>query len=245
MNDSQFDNLKVWKSLACIITLLGGFQFILLSFIAMLFYPDGYSFTADYFSYLGTTINMKTGSPNLVSRILFLIACVVVGASLIPFWIVISTLFSESRLNKYISISGSIMGIISSVCLMGVGIFAEDTHYIVHISLAQMFFSFILIAVIIYSFAILLNPTYHNIYSLIGIGSSISIIILLYIFRNSMLMNVLLQKIIVYGYCAWVVLQISQIWKVIGIPLNYKKLLGRPIKRFFYRSKKFLLQFIY
>ena len=220
MKDSKFDNLKAWKRLACIITLLGGFQFILLSFIAMLFYPDGYSFTADYFSYLGTTINMKTGSPNLVSRILFLIACVVVGASLIPFWLVISTLFTESKLNKYISISGSIMGIISSVCLMGVGIFAEDTHYIVHTSLAKMFFSFIIIAILIYSFAILLNSTYHNIYSFIGIGFSISVIILLYTFRTSIQMNIIMQKVIVYGYSAWVVLQISQIWKVVGISLN-------------------------
>ncbi len=235
MNDTRFDNLKAWKRLACIITLLGGFQFILLSFIAMLFYPDGYSFTADYFSYLGTTTNMKTGSPNLVSRILFLIACVVVGASLIPFWLVISTLFSESKLNKYISISGSIMGVISSVCLMAIGIFAEDTYYIVHTSLAQMFFIFILIAVLIYSFAILLNSTYHNIYSFIGIGFSISVIIMLYVFRNSIPMNVIMQKVIVYGYCAWVVLQISQIWKVVGIPLNYKKLLVHPIKRFFFR----------
>jgi hypothetical membrane protein len=241
MNDSNFDNFKLWKSLACIITLLGGFQFILLTFLAMLFYPDGYSFTTDYFSYLGTTINMKTGSPNIISRMLFLIACVVVGASLIPFWIVISTLFSESKFNQYISISGSVMGIISSVCLIGIGIFAEDTHYLVHTSLAKMFFSFIIIAILIYSFAILLNSRYHNINSFIGIAFSISVIVFLYIFRNSIQMNIIMQKVIVYGYCAWVVLQISQIWKTIGIPLNYEKLLGRPIKRFFFRIRKILL----
>ncbi|TFG06236.1 MAG: hypothetical protein EU539_08180 [Promethearchaeota archaeon] len=205
--------LKSWKRFFCAITLLGGFQFILLTVIAMLFYPDGYSFTHDYLSYLGTTINMKTGSPNIISRTLFLIACVVVGASLIPFWIVISTLFSKSKLIKSINISGSIMGILSSVCLMGIGIFAEDTHSIMHVSLAKMFFSFIMVAILIHSLALLLDAKYLNIYSFTGVAFCMISIILLYAFRTSIVLSIVMQKAMVYGYCVWVVLQISKIWK--------------------------------
>ncbi|TFG13411.1 MAG: hypothetical protein EU535_04980 [Promethearchaeota archaeon] len=241
MVNLKIENLKTWKTIACVITLAGGFQFILLTFIAMFFYPDGYSFTGDYFSYLGTTVNLKTGSPNTISRILFFTACVIVGASLIPFWLVISTVFTETNLLKYIGISGSITGIISSICLMGVGIFAEDTHYVIHTSLAKMFFSFIIIAILIYSFAILLNSAYHNIYSLIGIAFSISVILMLYIFRNSMLMNIIMQKVIVYGYCAWVTLHIFEILKKIGITFNYKKSIGNSIKKIFVRFKEFVL----
>ncbi|MFX0071145.1 MAG: DUF998 domain-containing protein [Candidatus Hermodarchaeota archaeon] len=209
--------LKSWKRIFCIATLLGGFQFILLTFIAMFFYPDGYSFTQDYFSYLGTTINIKTGSSNIVSRILFIIACVVAGATLIPFWIVSSTMFNKSTLLRYIRKVGSLMGIISSVFLMGVGVFAEDANYFLHSSSAKLFFTFVIIAILIHSFAILLDSDYQNIYSFTGIAFCITSVILLYVFRSSIVINIIMQKVIVYGFCIWVVVQISKIWKNLEI----------------------------
>ncbi len=225
--------LKSWKRVSCIIIVLGGFQFILLTFIAMFFYPGGYSFTEDYFSNLGTTVNVKTGSPNVISRVLFLIACVVVGASLIPFWVVLTALFTESKLTYYISLFGSIIGVGSSISLMGVGIFAEDTQYFLHSTSAKMFFIFMMIAILTFSTAILLNSEYPNIYSFVGIVFSISSITFLYVFRYSIQISVIMQKIIVYGFCLWAVLQISNVWKEYGIPLNFKRLLGRSIKKIF------------
>jgi len=215
--------LKSWKRLSCIITMIGGFQFILLTFIAMIFYHGGYSFTEDYFSNLGTTVNVNTGAPNGISRILFLIACVVVGASLIPFWAVLTVLFTKSKLTFYISLFGSVIGVASSIFLMGIGIFAEDTQYFLHSLLARMFFIFIMIAILTYSFAILLNSEYPNAYSFVGIVFSISSIYFLYLFRFSVEISVIMQKIIVYGFCLWTVLQISRVWKKYGIPLNNKK----------------------
>ncbi len=231
--------LKSWKRVSCIITMVGGFLFILLTFIAMFFYEGGYSFTEDYFSTLGTTVNAKTSSSNLISRILFLIACVVVGASLIPFWIVFTTLFTESKLTYYISLFGSSIGVASSLFLMSVGIFAEDTQYFLHTTLARLFFIFIMIAILTYSFVILLNSEYPNSYSYIGVLFSISSIAFLYIFRYSTQISVIMQKIIVYGFCLWTVLQISQVWKKYGIPLNTKRLLGFSLKRFSFKQQKF------
>ena len=222
----NLDLLKSWKRVSCIITIVGGFQFILLTFIAMIFYPGGYSFTGDYFSNLGTTVNVKTGSPNDISRILFLIACVVVGVSLIPFWVVLTTLF-KSKLTYHISIFGSSIGVASALFLMGVGIFTEDTQYSLHSTSARMFFILIMIAILTYSFVILLNSEYPNSYSFGGIVFSISSIVVLYIFRYSVLISVIMQKIIVYGFCLWAVLQISKVWKEYGIPFNIKGLLGR------------------
>ena len=233
MTGLTLEHLKSWKRLCCIIIVLGGFQFILLTFIAMFFYPGGYSFTEDYFSDLGTTVNVKTGSPNDISRVLFLIACVVAGASLIPFWIVMSTLFTESKFTKYISLFGTIMGAISSLFLMGVGIYPANIHYSLHTMSAKMFFVFFIIAILVYSFVILLNSEYQNIYSFIGIVFSLSSIISLYIFRSSIHISAIMQKIIVYGFCLWAVLQISNVWKEYGIPFNFKRLLGRTIKKIF------------
>jgi hypothetical membrane protein len=86
--------------------LIWGLQFIVVTFIAMFFYPDGYSFTENYLSHLGNTINIRTGSPNDVSRFLFVMACIVAGACLIPFWIVLATLFTESNLMRVLSLFG-------------------------------------------------------------------------------------------------------------------------------------------
>jgi hypothetical membrane protein len=226
--------LKSWKRVSCIITILGGFQFILLTFIAMIFYPGGYSFTENYFSNLGTTVT-ETGSPNNISRILFLIACVVVGASLIPFWTVLTTLFSKSKLTYCISLFGSSVGIASALCLMGVGIFAEDTQNFLHSTSARMFFICIMIAILTYSFVILLNSEYPNIYSFLGVAFSISSILFLYIFRYSTQLSVVMQKIIVYGFCFWAVLQILRVWKKYGIPLKFERLLGNLTKRFLHK----------
>jgi hypothetical membrane protein len=193
--------------------MIGGGQFIIMTFIAMIFYPDGYSFTKDYFSYLGTTTNIKTGSDNEVSRILFLIACVLAGTCLIPFWIVLRTSFTKTKLMRYSSLFGTLMGILSSIFLMGVGLFAEDNQYSLHSSSAKMFFVFFIAAIFAFSFVILLNSEYQNIFSFLGVIFCVTVIIILYVFRFSTIISVITQKIIVYGFCMWAVLQITQVWK--------------------------------
>ena len=199
----------------------------------MCFYEGGYSFTEDYFSTLGTTVNGKTGSPNLIPRVLFLIACVLVGVSLIPFWIVLTDLFKGSKFTYYISLFGSTIGIMSSVSLMGIGIFPEDTQNFLHSTLARMFFTLIMIAILTYSFVIILNLEYPNIYSFLGVGFSITSITFLFIFRYSTQISVIMQKIIVYGFCLWTVLQISRVWKKYGIPIRFERFFGLPIKKIF------------
>lgn len=207
----KIEDLKAWKRLSCIISLFGGLQFIIVTFLAMFFYPDGYSFTEDYFSYLGTTVNLRTGAPNDVSRLMFVIACVVAGACLIPFWIVIATLFNESKIMKTLSLFGSLLGIISCPFLMGVGIYAGDTEYSLHVLSTRTFFLLFAAAILIYSIAILFNAEYQTIYSIIGIA--FSIIIVLFVLRFFIQINVIMQKIIVYGFCLWALLQITKIWK--------------------------------
>jgi hypothetical membrane protein len=207
----KLEDLKSWKRLSCIISLFGGLQFIVVTFIAMFFYPDGYSFTEDYFSHLGTTVNMKTGSPNDVSRFLFVMACVITGVCLIPFWIVLLTLFTASKLMKALSLFGSLLGVISCPFLMGIGIFAGDTQPSLHVLSTRMFFLLFAAAILIYSIAILFNAEYQNIYSIIGIA--FSILIVLFVLRFFIQINVIMQKIIVYGFCSWALLQITKIWK--------------------------------
>ena len=209
----NLEKIKSWKQFSCIITLIGGIQFIIVTFIAMLLYPDGYSFVDNYISHLGTTKTVE-GSPNTIPRILFIIACVAAGISLIFFWIVITTLFLDSPLMKYISLLGSILGLISTPFVMALAIFAADTHGPEHAFATRIFFLLFAAAILIYSIAILLNPEYQNSLSFIGIG--FAIIIVLFIYGYFRIINVIMQKIIVYGFIVWSLIPIVKIWKEVN-----------------------------
>ena len=179
----------------------------------MLLYPDGYSFVDHYISHLGTTKTVN-GSSNTIPRILFVITCVVAGISLIPFWIVITTLFLDAPLMKYISLLGSTLGLISSPFIMALAIFAADTHGPEHAITTRIFFLLFAAAILIYSIAILLNSEFQNSFSFIGIG--FAIIIVLFIFGYFSIINVIMQKIIVYGFILWSVIQVIKVWKEVN-----------------------------
>jgi len=210
---SDYLDFLEWKQLSCLISIVGGLHFIIVTFLAMLFYPDGYSFTEDFLSYLGTENNVTTGSNNEISRILFIIACVGTGASLIPFWIVIRTLFDDDSLTKFFSYFGSILGLISAPFLMGIAIFPGDTQYILHAYSARGFFLLFPAAILLYSFAMLLKKDYQNIYSLIGF--TFCIIIGLFLLGFYIQIAPILQKIIFYSFIIWIIVQSIKIWKKI------------------------------
>ncbi len=205
------EDLKSWKRLFCIIIVTGALQFIFVTLIGMLFYPDGYEFLGHYFSDLGTTVS-RNGLPNMTSRILFVIACTWAGISLIPFWIVMPTLFLQTRIAKYISFAGSILGLISSPFLVLLSIYAADIFGAEYGWTTMYFFLLFAIAIMIYSVAILLNSDYKNIYGIVSVIFSIYIILSIYGFLPAD-MGVLNQKIMVYGFCLWASFQTTNIWK--------------------------------
>jgi len=91
--------------LASIVIFLGVAQFFFLTFLAAYFYPGGFDYLGYYFSDLGALV-AKNGEPNTISSTLFSITVVTVAITLIPFWLVIRSLFTKSRLEKILSILG-------------------------------------------------------------------------------------------------------------------------------------------
>ncbi len=207
---NEIKNASSRMKLLCIFAIAGALQFIIITFIAMLAYPDGYNFIGHYLSDLGTTVT-RNGVPNPISRTLFVISCVVAGLALIDFWILVTMLFRDTLLMKVLSRIGSILGIISAPLLMLLAIYAADTHLIEHVITTIYFFLLFAIAIIVYSIAILINKNYSIIYSIISIG--FSILILLFIFGFFMFMNVIMQKIVVYGFCTWTAMLMIEVWK--------------------------------
>ena len=209
---------KFWKRFACIIAIIGIVQYIIITTIGMIFFPDGFSIVDNYFSHLGMTI--AKGLPNTISRIMFVTACVIMGVLLIPFWLIIPTLFRQTKTMKCISYFGTFFGLLSSPFLMALAIIPLDIFLIAHGFSAMCFFLFFSLAIFIYSFAIFLNQKYKNKYALISF--IFSIIAFLYTFQlypnyinissKNLYIYPSIQKLVFYCYCIWVIFQVSKIW---------------------------------
>ena len=106
---------------------VGCVLFVVLTVLAMLFYPDGtvadptasaYSFFANVLSELGMT-ETHPGQPNTVSRVLFTTALTLTGAGLAAFFLVFRQFFVGSRTGRVLSRMGSLSGAICGICLVG------------------------------------------------------------------------------------------------------------------------------
>jgi len=203
-------NIKNGCRLACMVTVFGVIQFFLLTFLAALVYPGGFDYFRYYFSDLGAVV-AKNGEPNSISSTLFPVTLIVVALALIPFWLIIHSLFTESRVEKVLSILGSALGLISFPFLIGVASFPIDTQLETHILLTLIFFSLFVLAALLYSIATILNRNYPNYFGLVGLVLfAISLVTLI----DPLAPHVpFLQTIVLYGYFIWVLIQTFLVWR--------------------------------
>jgi hypothetical membrane protein len=196
--------------LACLVTVFGVVQFLLLTFLAAFFYPGGYDYLGYYFSDLGAAIAIN-GVPNPISAILFSVALTIVAIALIPFWLILRSIFEESRLGGVLSTLGSILGLTSSPFIIGVALFPIDTQLDTHILATLIFFSLFVLSTIFYSIAIILNKNHSNYFGLVGI---VLFLVSLAIFVDPLAPHVaFLQTIVTYGYFIWVLLITFLVWR--------------------------------
>ncbi len=186
----------------------------------MFFYPGGYNFFLNYFSALGRTTTAADHSlpntPNPISSVMFTTTIIITGIALVFFWIGIVNLFSEKKITKILSLSGTAIGLISSPFLIGVGIFPGDLFpgpTGLHTISASVFFLLFAIAIILYSIAIFFKEDYPNGYAIIGL--IFASLVILYVIDIFALIAPLAQKIIVYSFISWSLLQASKAWKII------------------------------
>ena len=196
--------------LACLVTVFGVVQFLLLTFLAAFFYPGGYDYFGYYFSDLGAVV-ARNGEPNSISAILFSVALTMVALALIPFWLILRSIFTESRVGKVLSTLGSISGLTSSPFIIGVALFPIDTQLDTHILATLIFFSLFVSSTVFYSIAIMLNQNHSNYFGLVGV---VLFAVSLAIFVDPLAPHVaFLQTIVTYGYFFWVLLQTFLVWR--------------------------------
>lgn len=191
------------------VAVFGVIQFFLLTFLAALVYPGGFDYFGYFFSDLGAVV-ARNGEPNSISSPLFTVTVIAVAITLIPFWLIMRSTLTKSKLEKILSMLGSALGLIAFPFLIGVAISPIDTQLETHIIMTLIFFSLFVLATLLYSVAKILNqdyPKYSGIAGLVLFG--VSILILADLLATYV---AFLQTIVLYGYFAWVLMQTFLVW---------------------------------
>ena len=160
------NRLYLWIMIGCI-------QFVLLTFIAMLVYPGGthgdptttgYSFFRNFFSDLGITRTF-TGEPNAASFLLFTVALTLAGLALVAFFVDFPQFFSDLKAGKWLSVMGSVPGVISGLSFIGVASTPGNLYLAPHKLFVQLAFVSFFMAVLFYIPALFLQRTYPKRYA--------------------------------------------------------------------------------
>ena len=210
-NSLNLKRLKNWKYLGAFLGMIGGIQFIIITIIAMIIYPGGYSFWENYFSELGTTVSVTNGQPNTTGYIMFAIVCTVSAIFLIPFMLSLRTVFTEKKASLYISTLGTVLGLIMAPFLSLLALLPPDILMEQHMIATRIFFLFCALTIVVYSIAILFNDIYEKTYAYFGIAIGIYVMVHLLV----LLYNAVSQKFTVYIMITWIIIQGFKLWKVL------------------------------
>ncbi len=168
-------NTKNWNHKAFLFEILGCSVYVILIVLAMVFYPggtptnpntQGYSFWENWLSDLGL-IQSYSGENNIVSMILFTSALTFWGLSLIPFFLALRSLFTESQLEKVFSTIGSVLGVIAGIGLVGIAYTPADILGLLHITFVYIAYLSLFVLGILYSITLFKSKRLPKQYAII------------------------------------------------------------------------------
>ena len=146
--------------------------FVLLTVAAMFTYPggtfndeitNGYDFFTNFFSDLGR-ITVADNRSNIVSAILFFFALSIAGVGLVFFFIAFREFFKSDKTGNWVSLLGTIIGVGSGLCFVGIACAPYDIIFDIHYQLVFWAFRTFLISVSIYAFVIFRQNEYPRRY---------------------------------------------------------------------------------
>lgn len=198
------------------LTVFGGIQFLLLTLLAMIFFPGGtaadpnathYLFFENFFSDLGRSIDFE-GEPNLISRILFTLSLTLQGIIVIIFFFTLPSIFSDSKKSKKWTVLMTILGVVSGIGFIGVAHTPWDLCFPEHVFFVNLAFRSLLLASIFMLIKVYKTDYFQNVYGhiLLIVCFLLFGYVLLLIFgpdpqlsRYGLLLQATCQKIVVYS----------------------------------------------
>jgi hypothetical protein len=155
--------------------ILGQVLFLILVFLAMVFYAGGtrdnpaiigYSFWGNTISDSGRIIAWS-GLLNTTSMVFLSTALIVYAVSFMPFYIIVSKLFSEGKIEKYASKIGCILGVIFSLSYIGIALTPADVLYTPHMIFVLIGYICAFVMAVFFTIAFFKNKEFSNIYTII------------------------------------------------------------------------------
>ena len=149
---------RVLRLLGFRIALVTCSLFVVLTSVAMFMYPGGtlidkttigYSFSNNFFSELGMT-QFYSGQPNYGPFLLFVVALSGAGLGMIVFFIAYAPFFTRSIIDRLLAWLGTLVGITSGMCFIGVALTPADANRSLHANYVLWAFQTFFIAVLLY-----------------------------------------------------------------------------------------------
>jgi len=165
--------MENWKQKAYYFMFLGCLLFVILIFLAMLFYTggtvdnpniQGYSFWANTFSDSGRTV-AHSGKTNILSMVFFSASYALFGILTIPFFMALRQFFVKIKFERIMSNIGTIFGIISSISLVGIAVTPADILYGPHMIFVYIAYISLFAMGVLFSIAMYLNEEFPKNYA--------------------------------------------------------------------------------
>jgi hypothetical membrane protein len=171
----------------------------------------GYSLSHNYLSDLGRTVSWS-GDPNTTASWLFNTAVVVLGLSIIPYFLFLPTHAPDQA--EILRVAAA-FGVGSSLALIGIGLTPYDVHLQDHQAALFLWIVSLLITVILHFWATLTSRECSSIFALLSLG--MAAVIAQYMFREMDLLmaslagsasaafgrSIVMQKYVVLSALAW------------------------------------------
>ena len=204
-----------WRKHGFTLTIITCLQFVVLTIVAMAFYPggslsatntgSGYSFFRNFFSELGLT--HVRGQSNAISAGLFFTALTLAGAGLVFFFAAYPQFFNRKGAGKTLSWIGSSLGMVAGICFIGVAFTPADLYITAHGNFVMWAFRSFMLAAIIYSIVMFREHNYPRLYAYVFVTFAVLLVlyVLLITFGPSartpagLVVQVTGQKVIVYA----------------------------------------------
>ena len=191
-------NFRLSNKQNCFIALSGILTYIICIIIAMALYAGGtldnpnapgYTFWFNTFSDTGRVV-ARNGSLNISAMIFFSIAYSAIAITLIPYYMEFNRLFKENNFERKCTKVGAMLGITSSIALIGVVFTPADLFYVPHMIFAILAYVAILFMGIAYTIVLYRSEKFSKFYGYVFIIFSIVFFVFLMMALSSLMLNI-------------------------------------------------------